>query len=925
MLGGLGDQRRQHQPAVRINRGVLFHSRGGLAIPDRPVRFQILQRLQRLALLFSLFPMLALFHEFIGLALIRVYPQNKSRSKSIKLYALAMETVNICRRRLFKMKRIRAFTACWVCLLTVVSCGLLLHRDLSAGLTVASAAEGYINLAAGKPYSFSTPPNYAACTDPDDATQLTDGVCTRAYFWRQKSTVGWWGKRPIVVTIDLGKIEPLRGVSYNTAAGDGDVNWPAAVYMLVSDDGRSYYLAGDLVALSDVRQPPPREGYAVHRYWVDTLRTHGRFAQLIIDTGGSYCFVDEIEVYRGEDDWTSLPFPGEPIKDVPSFFQNAAVNTAFKRRLNADLLDVRELLKATRLTPNPAQVLQEESAAIEAAIKQLPPVDPATFWTVLPLNDLHARIFALPAKVRRAGGHPSFEAWTGHPLDYITPSQVPPADSPAGISLIMMRGEWRSAVLNLTSSMDHPFNAVLHVDGLPIGVNPDWVTVRQVVWTDTKELKPIGTALQEAEPKDGGFAVEIPAGMTRQVWFTFHPVAVPAGTYSGRISVTRPGADPIMVPLSLRIFPMIFPEKPTLHVGGWDYTDSTKIFDVTPENRDALVTHLRERFVDSPWGAAAVLPFGTQDAYDPEGNLSKPLDTSHFDRWVARWPGARQYCIFVNAGDSAAGAAMGTPRFNTIVKSWIDFWVNHARTWGLGPAQLVLLLVDEPGENRQDERFLIWARAIRAAQPKLILWEDPVYEKPWEAMPEMMSAANVLCPNRTQLQRGGKAFEDFYRRQKSEGRELCLYSCRGPMHLLDPYSYVRLQAWTAWDMGAESSFFWAFSDAGGGSPWRVYNMPGTNYAPIFLAPDSVTATKHMEALRESVQDYEYFVMLREAVAKADPGHPAVAKARELLATGARRVLEAPNAGRMSWLDPKDRWIAETVRLEILEALAALAK
>ena len=126
-------------------------------------------------------------------------------------------------------------------------------------------------------------------------------------------------------------------------------------------------------------------------------------------------------------------------------------------------------------------------------------------------------------------------------------------------------------------------------------------------------------------------------------------------------------------------------------------------------------------------------------------------------------------------------------------------------------------------------------------------------------------------------------------------------------------------------MGAESSFFWAFSDAGGGNPWKAYDTPGTNYAPMFLAPDSVTPGKHMEAIRESVADYQYFVMLRDAVAKADPGHPAVAKARELLATGARRVLEAPNAGRMSWLDPKDRWIAETVRLEILEALAALAK
>ena len=214
-----------------------------------------------------------------------------------------------------------------------------------------STRANYVNVARGKSYTLSTPPNYALCTDPDDAVQLTDGVYTTGFFWKQKSTVGWVGKRPIIITIDLEKVEPIRGMSYNTAAGAGDVNWPTAVYMLVSDDGKTYYPLGDLVALSDAREAPPSETYAVHRYWVDTLKTHGRFVQLIIDTGSGYCFVDEIEVYRGEDAWTSLPFQGQAIKDAPSYFQNASVNTAFKRRLSKDLRDTRKLLEAAKLSP----------------------------------------------------------------------------------------------------------------------------------------------------------------------------------------------------------------------------------------------------------------------------------------------------------------------------------------------------------------------------------------------------------------------------------------------------------------------------------------------------------------------------------------------------------------------------------------------
>jgi len=94
---------------------------------------------------------------------------------------------------------------------------------------------------------------------------------------------------------------------------------------------------------------------------------------------------------------------------------------------------------------------------------------------------------------------------------------------------------------------------------------------------------------------------------------------------------------------------------------------------------------------------------------------------------------------------------------------------------------------------------------------------------------------------------------------------------------------------------------------------------------MFLGPDSVTPGKHMEALRESAEDFEYFVMLREAVARARPNHPMLTRAKELLASGARRVLQAENADKISWLDGKDRWIADQVRLEILETLAALKK
>lgn len=778
----------------------------------------------------------------------------------------------------------------------------------------------YENIARGKTYTFNTPPNYALSSDPGDSVQLTDGVYTSGYFWTQKTTVGWQRKRPVVITIDLGKIEPIRGVSYNTAAGVAEVTWPTSVHILVSDDGAHYFAIGDLIALSNKRNSPPAKGYAVHRYWIDNLRTHGRYMQLLIDPGGPYCFIDEVEIYRGEDSWINQKPMGAPSRGAIDFFQTNATNNSIKSRLYADLREAREDIKKSGLGEKEIANLFAELDNIELTIPRTPPADPKSFVAIFPINDLQGRIFYVRAKMRQLKGLPSIEAWVSHPLDYITPAQKSNSASRRQIEVAMMRGEWRSAVFNLTNSGSNPARIQFSINGLPSGNNPDYVSVYEVQWTDTRELKVIGAALKEMPHTKLAYSTIIPAGMTRQIWLSVHPVNIAPGNYKGQIIINESDGNKHEIPLKFRLFPLAFREKPTLHVGGWDYTDSDAMYGVTVKNRDALIAHLQERFVDSPWGTSGVLPFGS---FAPAGNFIQKPDTSRFDTWIMRWPNARRYCVFLNVGDSLAGSKMGSEAFAARVKTWIDFWVEHAATKGIKPEQLSLLLLDEPSKNDQDRIIIAWAKAIRTAQPKVMLWEDPAYSKPEKAMQEMMSSVDILCPNRTQMLSEGKHFEDFYRKQKAGGRRLDFYSCSGPMHLLDPYSYVRLQAWTCWDMGAESTFFWAFGDTGGGNPWNPYMAPGMNYAPMFLAPDSVTPGKHMEALRESVEDFEYFVMLKDAIAKANPGNPALPKAKELLQSGARRVLEATNANKLNWFDDKNRWIAEEVRLEILETLVAL--
>jgi hypothetical protein len=83
----------------------------------------------------------------------------------------------------------------------------------------------------------------------------------------------------------------------------------------------------------------------------------------------------------------------------------------------------------------------------------------------------------------------------------------------------------------------------------------------------------------------------------------------------------------------------------------------------------------------------------------------------------------------------------------------------------------------------------------------------------------------------------------------------------------------------------------------------------------------------MEAIREGVEDYEYLRMLRDRVAELESAGKkgeALDSARKLLASAADRVTaSATKASAIEWAAPKDRSVADAVRVEVLEALMSL--
>ncbi|MDZ4199046.1 MAG: discoidin domain-containing protein, partial [Kiritimatiellia bacterium] len=154
-----------------------------------------------------------------------------------------------------------------------------------------------VNLALGKSYTWSQSPNYSHCTDPGDATQLTDGEFVEGYFWVQKGAVGWQNRGRVEIILDLGDVHPISAVAAHVAGGSKTANvfFPDAVFF-ASEDGRQFQKIGERLG-TDL---PDLGDWYSHKYIVPIQNLTVRYIALSLSSNGAYLFADEIEVMEGD-------------------------------------------------------------------------------------------------------------------------------------------------------------------------------------------------------------------------------------------------------------------------------------------------------------------------------------------------------------------------------------------------------------------------------------------------------------------------------------------------------------------------------------------------------------------------------------------------------------------------------------------------
>lgn len=790
-----------------------------------------------------------------------------------------------------------------------------------------------------------------------EPTKLTDGKRSPKILWEDpEHTVGWRDAQWAVhVIVDLGQRQPISGLSVGVGAGVALSSkeifaWPGLIDVFTSDDQKLWYPVGELTSLHEHENAPLPAfdgNYGYRKISTGKLATAGRYVRLVF-SARKEVFLDEIEVFGGDRSLLET-VPSQPAisgDKIEEFVKRPdATLIVAKRRYRMDIHAIGNQLDG--LKEADAKPIREALAALKDQVEKLDE-QPADKRAVLPVGDIGRAILAQQAAVWRTQGKPPVIVWHNGVWDHLVWLASPPADEKFGLKLALIRNEHRSTSFNLTNTTAREQRFLISIDGFPGGGNPDYVDLRSVEWTESFLRTAIAYALPSAEKTAKGYEVTVLSGMTRQVLLTVKGQGDP-GTFQGNISITpaESGLGDRKLPLELKLYPFDFPEKQALHFSGWDYlTEWGKgRYGFRPETTRPAVKLLKDYRLDLIWAPGNIWPKGKFNAAQEYASPSEEPDVAKFDTWVKEiWPGAHRYMINISGRNKDNKARIDgvlhekdPAAFDKRVATWLRFWEKHVKSLGMDPQQFSLLIIDEPGlaeENpyKEDASIRAWVEAIQKSGTNFRMWMDPVYKEPWNAYEPSIDAMDELCIKYAHVVGYGEKFVNYYK-DRSKKQEMRLYECYPIIGGFDPYSYYRLQAWMAWDMNANGIGFWSMGDSGRNPSYGSWNngLNALHYSPLFLDDTSVVPGKPMEGIREGISDYQYLVMLRDAIDAAERNHinsAKVEKAKRLLSEAPGRVLWKSSALKEpKWLATTriNRNIADEVRIEILEEISSLSQ
>ncbi len=687
-----------------------------------------------------------------------------------------------------------------------------------------------------------------------------------------------------------------------------DFNGDGQIEVLVSGYFSAYVLLSNQGEELDRVAGQPTNGGAV------LVNYDGRLAAVIPGDGGKFsCLTWQKEksaelpkilwgMYRydvGQTGFVSGENPYKEPKAAPADASNKSFNTiisslkevlpdvkqkiddfsGMRERFDANQIDLPGLLRTEMLLTKTLQTGEDCLKRIgKASHEEVLATCQRTFNALESLKLLEKRAKAI-LEMEKDGSIPKMAVWSTNPWWHIRDvgEETDEWLGAKDIALSLYRNEVESGAFNIMNLEDHPVTVrVLAPSSLGEGNGPV-LRLYEVISVPTEMEDFSDDALSEMNQAQ---TIHVAPGETRQIFVSVFSEGAPAGAYECDITVAPIAVEsnPMPIHLKAEVLDLDIMDGEAFKLCTWGYVSGSLIRDYPKEAWENRFAHGNNVIVIT----TNYLP---QVFYNENGEITSELDFDPLRQFIKDRPGA--FFLFFNYGSSLKGPkefGRFSEPYNKAFNVWAHKLVEVLKELGIGYDGFALYPVDEPGLRAGlVDLHIDYAKLARAADPKILMYTDPVDGAKMDDIQRMADYVDIWCPHR-----GSFLINDEEPRLdviKQNAVKIWTYECWHHAKHRPPLEYYRGLAWLALHRGLSGFGFWTFCTSQD-DPWGYPIKRGHDYLLIYPGKGIVTS-RRWESCRDGSEDMRAVSILKKHIEEKanDP------KAKEVV-DEARKTIDA---------------------------------
>lgn len=458
-----------------------------------------------------------------------------------------------------------------------------------------------------------------------------------------------------------------------------------------------------------------------------------------------------------------------------------------------------------------------------------------------------------------AAGTPKIVAWPTNPWWHIRSVGRERTDYLAAkeISVSLYRNEVESAAINIMN-LESRACAVRILAPATLGeaAGPQ-LEMLEVISVPTEMEDYSDDALSRLNQAG---TIHIAPGETRQLFLSVSADQAKAGQYECTIQIAPIWitSTPTSIQLNVEVLDIDIEEGDAPQICTWGYVHSSVLKEHPEEALRNRVEHGNNVIVLTSNNLPRV-------PYNERGELTSEPDFTLLGEFVGKRPGA----LFLMNGyqgtlQGPGGHGASSPAYKKAFTTWLHKLVAYLKGQNVGYDRFALYPVDEPGlRPGLVDIHIQYARLAREADPKVLMYTDPVDGAKMDDIQRMREFVDIWCPNRN-----GFLLKDEEPRldvMKANGHAVWTYECLHNAKHRPPLEYYRGLAWLTELRGLSGFGFWSYCTSSD-TPWEFPGKSGHDYLLVYPG-DGVVTSRRWEACRDGSEDIRALRILKQLIAE----------------------------------------------------------